>query len=286
MSGVRVVEQVAEVIQARRRQRRRRRTLRLLLASGALVALFLFLSSELFVVRNLTITGLERMTPAEVQAKAGLPRQVLVWQVWPWRVERQLRSHPRVASARVSISLPNRVRIAVTERQPVAVFITGGGKSVEVDADGRVLAVWSRAAVPPGPLVTGLALANPLPGQRLTRADALLAVRVAAGLGPAARARVSEINLDAGGEVRLYTLEGVPVFLGIDETWAEKGKTLLAALSAVPDARQLAYVDLRSVKRPVIRLKQPLPAAADEDRPTAPVRGPLNRLPPELGGLP
>lgn len=260
------MDRAARAVQARRRRRRRRRALRLLLASCAVAALFLFLRSDLFLVRNLTISGLQRLTPAEVQAHTGLARQTLVWQVWPWRVERRLLTHPRVAAARVSITLPNRVRITVTERQPVAVFLSGGGSYVEVEAQGRILAVWPRPVVPAAPLVTGITLPAPRPGQRLTEAGARRVLRVAAGLGPAGRARVSEIHLDAGGEVRLFTLEGVPVYLGVDEAWEDKGRVLLAALAAVGDARQLAYIDLRSVRRPVIRMKE-TPAA---DRGTQP----------------
>lgn len=299
--GLRAVEQAAETIRVRRRRRRRLRVLRQLLAVAALAVVFLFLRSDFFLIRHLEISGLAYLTPSEVKALSGLERQMLVWQVRPWRVRDRLSGHPRIAAANVSVALPNRVRIEVVERRPIAVIpLSEGGAFAEVDREGRVLAASGRPRVMNVPVLTGIPLTNPRPGQRLATTTGLLAVRVADALGPAGRARVAEINVGLNGEVRLYTVEGVPVFMGVDEAWSEKGQALAAVLGSVADPRLLAYVDLRSAKRPVIRLRRTAgPGSGGSEAPGTAGGGAasgvetrtgaartLHRLPPEHGGLP
>ncbi len=251
---------------------RRRAALRLLLGLVALTALFLFLRSDLFAVRQVTVSGTEVLSADEVRHLAGLDRPLLIWQVWPRLVERRLAGHPRVQSARVTLGWPGRVLLKVTERRPVAYLSLSSGFA-EVDAEGRVLGVgrWLRGAGEP--VVTGLDLDDVRAGMRLRDPASLRAVAVAAALGPSGRARVAEIHLAAGGEVVLYTLEGLPVFLGVEERWEEKVQALEGILASLSRPALAHYVDLRSLRRPVVRMKEP-----EQARVPAP--------PPPLEGLP
>lgn len=267
----------------RRRGRRAARPLpaagmHFLVALAAAAALFLFLRSDYFSLREVRVDGLQTVTADEVRRRAGLDRPILIWQVWPRRVERLLLAHPRLASARVDIRWPDRVVIAVEERQPVAYLLAPGGKYVEVDGEGQVLAVLDTFPGVGQPLVTGAAESRPQPGRRLTSPFALRAAAVAAALGPTGRARTSEINVNRDGEVVLYTMEGLPVFMGMEERWEAKVQALLGILGSLPDTREVAYIDLRSARRPVVKMKSAAAAgqvAGEEPEPDIPPDLPL-----------
>lgn len=254
----------------RRRRTRRRSALGILLGLIAATALLQFLRSDVFRIGEVTVSGTEVLTAEEVRRLTGLDRARLVWEVWPWRLEGRLLGHPRVGAADVSIRWPNRVRVTVEERRPVVYLLQGRSAYVEVDADGRVLGVVGTPRAGGEPLVTGLDLpplrAGERPGHPLLRR----AVAVAAALGPAGRARMSEIHLSPAGEVILYTLEGVPIFLGIEDRWEPKILALQGILESLADPRQVAYVDLRSALRPVVKMRDAAAAVPPPEPPPPP----------------
>lgn len=254
----------------RRRRRGRRAALRLLLALTALVALLSFLRSDVFAVRQVTVSGVETVSPDEVRRLAGLDRPLLLWQVWPWRVERRLLRHPRVASAHVAFRWPGQVVVTLVERQPVAYLLLRSGFA-EVDGEGRVLGIVPAMRGGGLPIVTGVSADGVQPGQRLGDPAGARALAVAAALGPSGRARVAEIHVTPGGEVVVYTLEGVPVFLGVEEDWEAKVRALQGILATLVEPARTAYVDLRSLRRPVVRMKDA--AAARVPPPPAPPPG-------------
>lgn len=248
---------------ARARVRSRRRggrgtpaaALQALVAILAAMSLFMFLRSDSFALREVTVDGLQTLSAEEMRQRAGLDRPVLIWEVWPRRVERLLLGHPRVASARVDIRWPNRVVITVEERRPVAYILVAGGRYLEVDGEGQLLAVVDGLPGAGQPLVSGVREDNPLPGRRLADPSALRAVAMVTELGQAGRALASEINVNPDGEMVLYTMEGLPVFMGIEDRWDAKVRALLGILNSLRDTREVEYVDLRSSRRPVIKLK-------------------------------
>lgn len=235
--------------------------LQFVLAVVAAAAIFLFLRSDYFSLREVSVNGLKTLSADEVRQRAGLDQSILIWRVWPRRVEGLLMGHPRVATAQVDIRWPNRVVITVEERQPVAYLPAAEGKYIEVDGEGQVLTVTDRVPGAGEPLLTGVTESNPQPGRRLESPLALRAVAMATALGPVGRARASEINVNHDGEVILYTMGGLPIFLGIEDRWDAKVRALLGLLGSLRETREVAYIDLRSAHRPVVKMKD---AAAAE----------------------
>lgn len=251
-------------VRAARLRRRVRVALRLTLATAALLALLDFLRSDVFVVDKVTISGLVRLRAEEVQSQAELSRRQLIWEVWPWRAERLLRRHPRVMEADVRVRLPNRVLIRVVERDPVAFVLTGTGDYAEVDREGRVLAVWASLPRDPLPVITGVAAKEVQPGQRLGDPSLQDAVAVAAGLGPSLRAAVSEVHVNSARELVLYTMDPIPVYLGAGEEIPAKLRALSGIYGSLAAPGEVAYIDLRSARRPAVRMKGPVPAPPPE----------------------
>jgi len=97
-------------------------------------------SASLFQVHSIDVTGTSRTSAEEVE---GLTRRALartgVWRADLTAISNELSKLPGVRRAVVSRVLPDRLRVRVIERVPVAVVRTAGGHFVWVDDDGVAL---------------------------------------------------------------------------------------------------------------------------------------------------
>ncbi|HUF78714.1 MAG TPA: FtsQ-type POTRA domain-containing protein [Thermoanaerobaculia bacterium] len=137
--------------------RRRRRLLgvvRQFAAALALVgtpaaALWWSATSPRFALGRMEIETTERVNRAWVEERlAHLRGRNLVWMSMK-SVERSLRDHPWIGGVELSKSLPDRLRVAVVERRPVAVLEAADGR-FHVDREGRVIAPLDAEGEPPG----------------------------------------------------------------------------------------------------------------------------------------
>lgn len=241
---------------ARRRRERRvfRVALKSLFATGTVVALYMFLTSGFFLVDSVSVSGLKRLSAKEIQEAAGLSNQLLIWGVWPWRVKAGVESLPRVAEADVYIRLPRYVSIEVREREPVALLLHGG-KYLEVDGEGCLLAVHDTPLEGEFPLITGPWLSEAVPGVIIRDSRLKRALAVISHLNPDLLGRISEVHVDPSNEVVLYTTEGITVYLGVRDELGEMAKALAVMLHSLKRPADVEYIDLRSSRRPVVRMK-------------------------------
>jgi len=97
-------------------------------------------SAALFQVRTIDVTGTTRTSAEEIE---GLTRRAVartgVWRADLNAISRELSRLPGVRRAVVSRVLPDRLRVRVTERLPVAIMHTAGGHFVWVDDEGVAL---------------------------------------------------------------------------------------------------------------------------------------------------
>jgi len=97
-------------------------------------------SAALFQVRTIDVTGTTRTSAEEIE---GLTRRAVartgVWRADLNAISRELSHLPGVRRAVVSRVLPDRLRVRVTERLPVAVVRTAAGHFVWVDDEGVAL---------------------------------------------------------------------------------------------------------------------------------------------------
>ena len=97
-------------------------------------------SAALFQVRTIDVTGTTRTSAEEIE---GLTRRAVartgVWRADLAAISRELSRLPGVRRAVVSRVLPDRLRVRVTERVPVAVVRTAAGHFVWVDDEGVAL---------------------------------------------------------------------------------------------------------------------------------------------------
>ncbi|MFF2325929.1 MULTISPECIES: cell division protein FtsQ/DivIB [unclassified Streptomyces] len=105
----------------------------LLLGSGAVWALY---GSSWLRTQQVRTTGVDVLTPAEVEAAADVPIGAPLISVDTDAIAGRLRQKlPRIDSVDVVRSWPHGIRLKVTERQPV-LLVKKGAKFIEVDAKG------------------------------------------------------------------------------------------------------------------------------------------------------
>jgi cell division protein FtsQ len=153
---------------ARRASRRNRRLGRavapvvLLLGLAATAAAFRYapdayaaaLRHPYFAVNQIVLSGAQALDRDSVLAAADLYVGMSIWTVDPATAEERIEELAWVREAQVRREFPNRVRIAILEREPVAIAVVEGLQYV--DRTGRVLGPVRPGAHVDLPFVTGL----------------------------------------------------------------------------------------------------------------------------------
>lgn len=187
---------------ADRAVRRSRRLVRLgqgLLLLVPLAALaWVLLGSSWLAVDRVVVTGLGRLSEAQVQAAVDVEPGTPLARVDTGDVAEAVRALPPVAAVEVERSWPGTLRVVVSERVVVA-GVQRDGEVVLVDAEGVGFA--SERALPPG--VVRLEVEDARPGDATTRA----ALAVTGALPQDLRRRVLAVSAETPDTVELR-LEG------------------------------------------------------------------------------
>ena len=206
-----------------RRQRLARRLALGVLALAALAGLgWVVLGSGWLAVDRVAVTGTSRLTPEQVATTADVRLGHPLATVDAGEVEARVRELAPVASVDVVRSWPRTLRIAVTERQPVAVHAGRGGLQL-VDATGVAFATVPE---PPEGLLR-LQVARPAPGDPAPRA----ALEVAAELPAELRSQVATVAAESPAAVTLLLRDGREVVWGRPGDAATKAAAVKALLT-------------------------------------------------------
>lgn len=216
---------------------------------GVGFALYLFLHSPFFAVRDVEVVGASLLSPAEAMQLSGiLPGENLL-RLDADAIRRRLEEDPRIGAAKVRRVAPDRVVLEVDERIPVALLSYADG-FLFVDGSGRLIAA-DRRSRPGLPVVTGVALDRvglhlPPPEDLVIGAD--VAARLPLGL----RSDVAEINVTDPDDVVMLMLNGLVVFLGEPVDLDRKLLIVESLLPRVQQERAVA-VDVRVPSVPTLR---------------------------------
>ncbi len=220
-----------------------------LLAIGCLVALFyLFTGSRFFALRRVDVTGNKLLSVDDVEAmvKPNVQRGVLNADLD--KIRQNLKDYPLIREAEVARLLPDRLRVVIVERQPVALARRSDGSVVCVDDEGVMFgdnSLW-RGKAPP-PLISGLAEDGERAGE-INRQYVMTYRRLLADLDqtePPLSSRIDEVYFDEDQGVRLILVDSrVAVLIG-----AEDFRARLNAALDVLDAVRRRDADALNVLR-------------------------------------
>jgi len=205
-----------------------------------------------FAPKDVQVVGNQRVSRADVLARAGVAPNVNIWLQNTRAIEARVEELPYVATARVNRIPPSSIAIEIRERVPFAV-VTEGSQAVLVDRDLRVL----EPAAAPAALVTftlapgtdlqpGIFLKSQEATALLATYDRLIAARVV----PVALA------YDKFGGVVATMRGGIRVMLGDDDEMPRKIALIDPILSQVVRGGKPAdAIDLRAPNTPVVDYK-------------------------------
>jgi cell division protein FtsQ len=220
---------------------------------AAIVGYRIAASAALFQVQAIDVSGASRTSTEEIQ---GLTRRALartgVWRADLTAISNELNRLPGVRRAVVTRVLPDRIRVRITERAPLAVVRTSAGHFVWVDDDGVMLGEMKPDDRAPAFFIRGWNEeagedARKENGERVQKYLELVKEWDAAGLSQ----RISEVTLGDLRDVRAQ-LGGVDsqieVRLGSQDLTARLQVALQAldTYNQTPRGSSITYIDLQT----------------------------------------
>lgn len=196
-----------------------------LAAAAGLIALLAFgFLDDRFYIDTVEVSGLTYGSREEVIRAAGVQDYSVFW-VQRADVEQRIEALPFVQSAHVRLVLPNKVRIEVVERRPVALWQVNG-QSFWVDSEGVGLPITGQIA--------GLPVLVDLDGSTVDGAGRM-AVQVLQSVLELHRAvpGVNQFAFDQRRGLHFVTASGAVVLLGRDKKLAERVQELVAIQSSL-----------------------------------------------------
>jgi cell division protein FtsQ len=127
------------------------------LCLGLVLLYYHLLTSPFFCIKDMgdiELTGTKRLNPALVLAMAGLGPGSNLLALRPAQVEQALAAHPWIAAAEVTRIWPNRLRLSIKEREPVALVQLG--KLYYADREGNLFKPFYPGDPHDFPVITGL----------------------------------------------------------------------------------------------------------------------------------
>jgi cell division protein FtsQ len=185
-----------------------------------------FFSSYLS-VQGVQVTGVEQLKSADVERAAAVPHGDPLARVDLERIRTRVESLAAVKSADVTRQWPDEVRIAVVERQPVAV-VEIGGQLRGMDDDGVVFRGFAKA---PADLPRVQTPAGT--GTEVLREGALVVGSLPGDLA----AKVDHVDVQTVDEISLQLRDGREVEWGSAEQSEQKAAVLTDLLAAVDAQR-------------------------------------------------
>lgn len=201
-------------------------------------------------VRAVSVTGQQRLTPAEVVATAALEAGVPLTRAALEAARTRLLEHPWIAAARVAGLPPHRVLVSIEERRPVARAALGDAL-VFVDAAGAPFA--AAQADDPEPLLVGVEAAEPgRPHPVLAQGVAILAALEARHLPQAGR-----VVLGGDPPAALPAFEpagdGARLVLGAGHLDEKLDRLVQLRAAGLPEVDAASEIDLRFGDEVVLR---------------------------------
>jgi cell division septal protein FtsQ len=203
-------------------------------------------AATFFRLKNIEVSSAKRLTQEEILGLAGVENGQDLARMNLKRMGEQLSQNPWVETVRINRYFPDRLTIAVTEREPLA--IVNMGFIYYLDKKGTVFKVLNQGDKLDFPVVTGFSEEEMNSNPAGTR-EALKATCELLGIlrekGAFILADVSEIHYDKGYGFTLFTSSGaLPVKVGSGDFSAKVDRLARIYRELMAQHPSLQYIDL------------------------------------------
>lgn len=223
-----------------------------------LVAVYFFMNSSFFSIREIQISGLQKLKRETVLELAGVNVGANLIKLDIEQVKNNIELSSLVESVRVERRFPDRLLIHVTERRPAALAAYRDG-FILLDEAGYYLQLVQRITEYSLPLIVGVQIPETaVPGEKISVPGLAEGLKVVSRLSPQQLALFSEINVQPGDRLELYTIDGIKVIVGDSSDLARKIQWFLEIYrqwQAGDKARQIQYVDVSFDGHPIVKYK-------------------------------
>jgi cell division protein FtsQ len=230
-----------------------------ILGAEVFAGLFL-LAQPAFRPRQVDVVGTTHLTAAQITAALSLPPDRNIFFLNHGELEQRLMAMPWIRSASVSLALPDRVSVTITEWKPSAVLQVGEATYAMNDL-GQVL---DPAAEAGGLTVINRPDFGPVAyGQRAVDRDLLpMLLQLKAGFAPAFKISLMSFQLDRRQVLTAQTDRGWTIIFGQmvtsdDRATLEPKLAALRALSSRIDftSAQIQYINLENPGAPAVQMR-------------------------------
>ncbi len=229
------------------------------LGSEIFVTLFL-LAQPSFRPRDVRVMGIRHVGAQDVIATLGLPPDQSIFFLNHVDLEHRVETLPWIRSASVSLALPDRIVVRVSEWTPSAVLQVGEA-TYDLNDVGQVL----DPATEPGKLlvINRPDLETVKTGQRIVAPELLsMLQQLRAGFQPAFRVSITSFTTDARDVLSAQTDRGWTVIFGQmvtadDRATLQPKVAALHALSSRLDltSKQIVYINLENPGAPAVQTR-------------------------------
>ncbi len=222
------------------------------------VSLLLFLRSPHFSIEEISIKGLDKVSTEEILLAVGISEGMNIWKINPPDMRGKILDIPRVADVEIERVLPQKLAIHIREKYPLA-LVPYHGYYLELSQDSVFIGIRDHYEGEL-PLVSGLMWGRMDVGDvirdqvRREIIDIFLEVMEGQSFIP-----LAEINVSNPDNVKVYTREGLEVWLGGVEEMAKKLEVLQQIYYRLPEAEPEVtdgYLDLRVPEAPTFRVNK------------------------------
>jgi cell division protein FtsQ len=148
----------------------RKRGLFLLLCFLSALVAVVYIGTEVFQVKRITVEGNREIKYQDIVRIAGIPIGQNVFKIERTQVRERIESNPYLKVLSIDFKYPDELIIRIQERSPAAA-VWYLGSYVVIDVEGHVLEICKDIEDMPYPLVQGLSISGCTVGKRLAVAD-------------------------------------------------------------------------------------------------------------------
>ena len=234
--------------------------LQIAVLGAEIFGLLFLLAQPAFRPRHVAVVGTRHLTAAEVTGALNLPSDRNIFLLSQAELANRLQALPWVRVATVSLSLPDRVSVRVTEWTPSAVLQVGEttyylndlGEVLDPAAEAGGLTVISRPGFGPA-----------ADGQQAVSSDLLpMLIQLRAGFTPIFKISVTSFQLDRREVLTAQTDRGWTIIFGQMVTSDDRAslEPKLAALRALGTRIDLTsapiqYINLENARAPAVQMR-------------------------------